>query len=443
MKRLVSILLIFVLIFSLAACSSNEPVEPAGNDDAENSQAKDNESDENQGKSFEGQTLNILSKRWEKVEERQFIVEEVISEFENEYGVDVELEIASDADIDKILETSFGANNLNHDLLIGFNGNMPRYVSNDWVVPVDDLKSEIDYTFLEAFDSTSKVDGKQYFLMFDSDVYLLIAHNNALEYLPDGLTKDDVEAGKITWEQYKDWAINIKNGEGTGKTTFPALPGKFFLYELGGMQLSYGSGYPDINSEGSKKAWSLLNEMVDAGALIDTNDNYWTISETMKTDEAWLSVFHMAHIGEVYNAAPADYVVAPAPTGPNGKGSIAGGHGFGILNGAENEELAREFVKWFMQDEILYKVSTGYSTVIPPIKEMIETLGNEPEDVIIRMGINTLEEGVVSYLPISDYTDWGLVKEVYDTTYTELKKDGMVSDEFLMKKQQELEALKK
>ena len=443
MKKLLALLLVFILVFSLVACGS-ETDEPETNDDANVEDTEDDtEDDAEEPVSFEGQTLRILSKRWEKVEERQFIVEEILSKFEEEYGVTVELEIASDADIDKILETSFGADNLNHDLLIGFNGNMPRYVENEWVLPLDELKSEIDYTFLEAFDSTSIVDGKQYFLMFDSDVYLLIAHNDALQYLPDGVTKESVEAGELTWEQYKEWALNIKTGEGKGKTTMPALPGKFFLYEVGGMQLSYGSSYPEIYSDGSKAAWELINEMIDGGALIETNDNYWTISETMKTDEAWLSVFHMAHVGEVYNAAPADYVVAPAPTGPNGKGSIAGGHGFGILNGAENEALAKEFIKWFMQDEILYTVSTGYSTVIPPIEEMIDTLGNDPEDTIIRMGIATLKEGVVSYLPISDFTDWGLVKEVYDTTYTELKKDGMVSDEFLMEKQAELDALRK
>lgn len=432
MKKLMLISLIFILTFSLAACGNSSSEAPATND---NTQGEVRE--------FEGQTLKILSKRWEKVEERQFIVEEIISEFEKEYGVKVELEVASDADIDKILETSYGANNLNHDVLIGFNGNMPRYIDNGWVIPIDDVKEELDYNFLEAFDSTTQKDGQQYFLMFDSDVYLLIADKESLKYLPDGLTQEDVENGNLTWEQYKDWSLNIKDGEGKGKTTMPALPGKFFLYEVGGMQLSYGSPYPDINSDASKEAWGLINEMVDGGALIATNDNYWTISETMKTDEAWLSVFHMAHVGEVYNGAPADYVVAPSPSGPEGKGSIAGGHGFGILNGAENEELAREFIKWFMQKDNLYKVSTGYSTVIPPIEEMLDMLGDDPEDVIIKMGLKSLEEGVVSYLPISDFTDWGLVKAVYDETYMELKKPGMVSDDYLQQKQDQLDALRK
>ena len=91
----------------------------------------------------------------------------------------------------------------------------------------DVVASWDDRNFSEAFIQNTNKDGRQYFLPVGADVYLLLANNNALPYLPDGADIDT-----ITWEQYADWANAIAEGEGEGKvciTGIPSNPGSICL----------------------------------------------------------------------------------------------------------------------------------------------------------------------------------------------------------------------
>ncbi len=160
--------------------------------------------------------------------------------------------------------------------------------------------------------------------------YLVIANQKALPYLPEGA---DVSA--ITWEQYKDWAIAIAEGEGTAKTALPALSVKSMVYQVGGMGLSYGGDFPEVNTDAAKMAWNLIGEMIAADAVVETSFNYGDPVDLMKSEEAWLSWHHMSPVGNVYSSAPAQFVIGPAPAGDKGNGSIAGAWCLGITAGTE------------------------------------------------------------------------------------------------------------
>jgi len=162
----------------------------------------------------------------------------------------------------------------------------------------------------------------------------------------------------------------------------------------------------------------------------------------MKSEEAWLSFYHMGPVGQIYASAPAQFTIAPAPAGPVGNGSIAGAWGMGITAGTEKLEAAQAFIEYMARPEVLYKVTQGIGGTIPPVQEVIEVLGTEPADVVVKMGLITLQSGIPHGVPGSDYTDWGAVKTVYDETFKKLWDDkGVVDDDFLTSQEMALEAL--
>jgi multiple sugar transport system substrate-binding protein len=412
MKKLLATILILSLVLTMAVgCSPSDEAE-------------------------ETKSLKVTSGLWSRPEEQQFIREEILPGFEEEFNVKVELEVIDN--IEKVMEAQKASDEWTTDVVMTHSGTMPLYIANEYVQPLDSVKDSLDITFMDAFESATTQDGKTYYLPISADVYLLIANQKALPYLPDG-----ADVTKLTWEEYKDWAINIADAEGA-KVSFPLMPIKASQYQVGGIGLSYGSEFPMINSPGMLSAWELLGEMVKNNAILETSFNYDNPVEQMKSEEAWLTFYHMVPVGDIYSSAPAKYVVAAAPAGPNGNGSIAGAWGVGITAGTNNKDVAEDFIKYLARPEVLYEVAAGTGGFIPPVNEVIAQLGEEPKDIIMKKGLDTLENGVVSGVPASEYTDWGAVKSVFDTVFQEMwDNDGELAKAFLDEQQKELEKLEK
>lgn len=445
MKKLLSMLLILVLVGAMfTACAQEEAEEePMATEEEMVEPAKETEKPATEPVAepepeMKVDKIKITSGLWSRPEEQQYIREEILPGFTDATGIEVELEVLAGADIEKLLTAQRDSGQWDSDIIMTHSGDMPKYIENDFARPMDDLISGLGITVLGAFNESTKMNGSTYYIPISADVYLLIANNKALPYLPAGA---DVEA--ITWEQYKDWALAIAEVEGP-KVTFPAQPIKSIQYQLGGISLSYGGGFPEINSDGMKAAWDLVGELMAAGAIVETSFNYGDPIELMKSEEAWLSFYHMVPVGDIYGSAPAKYTVAAAPSGPVGNGTIAGAWGIGITSGTEKVEAAEEFIRFLTNPDILYKIAAGTGGFIPPVEEVIAELGNEPKDLIMKKGLDTLNNGIPSGVPGSLYTDFGAVKSVFDTVYKSMwDNGGTYTDAFLDEQQAALEALHK
>jgi len=243
-------------------------------------------------------------------------------------------------------------------------------------------------------------------------VYLLLANNNALPYLPDGA---DVDA--ITWEQYAQWAVNIAEGEGEGKVCITGIPMKSWIYMFGGTGLSYGAGFPDANSEAAAQAWKIWETIGKAGGFVPSVLNIDSCVDPMMREESWLTVFHNARAGQVYSSNETQFTLAPAPTGPTGIGTIAGVSGYAIMVGAPNYDLAVDFLEYLTRPEIQVKIAKGTGGFIPPVQEALEYMGNEAVDEVMSKAILVLENGIASGVPAYLYQDWGAVKECFDDVF--------------------------
>lgn len=381
-------------------------------------------------------TLVVSSRLYSPASEQKFLYDEVFPEFEKENNVVVKFEILDDTVLLKRAKLQAETGRVTVDVVIAHNGVMDQWISNNYVeeLPVSDWKGR---TFSAAFMDSITSGGKTYFAPVGGDVYLLLANNKAMKYLPAGADVQD-----ITWEQYINWAVAIAEGEGEGKTAVTGVPMKSLVYMYGGLFLSYGGEFPVINSPGALEGWKLLTKMHKAySPTVMTYDN---VTAPMKSGETWLTVAHMARTGEAYRSNPSNYVLAPAPKGPMGIGSIAGVSGFGVPVGAENKDLALKFIEFMTRPEIAVKVARGTGGFLPPIDEAIAVLGNSPVDEVIKKGIIVLQTGVVSGVPGSAYTSWNAVKQVYDDVFAEMILGTGVYDKALIDAAQaKLEALKK
>ena len=358
-------------------------------------------------------TLVFSSRLFSPPREQEFFINEIIKPFEEEHGVTVNFQIIDDQTLLDRAAVQQGTDHVTTDIVVAHNSRMPEWIEAGWVEDLTDVVAGWDdRTFSEAFVQDTNKDGSQYFLPVGADVYLLLANNKALPYLPDG-----VELDTITWEQYAAWAVAVAEGEGEGKVCITGIPSKSWIYMFGGTALSYGAGFPDASSEGAMEAWKVWETIGKAEGFVPTVMNIDSCVDPMMREESWLTVFHNARAGQVFASNETQFTLAPAPTGPVGTGSIAGVSGYAVMKGSENYDLAIDFLEYLTRPEIQVKLAKGTGGFIPPVQEAIDYLGDEAIDEVINKAVLVLENGVVSGVPGGNYQDWGAVKACFDDVF--------------------------
>jgi multiple sugar transport system substrate-binding protein len=366
-------------------------------------------------------TLVFTSRLFSPPREQEYFINEIIKPFEEENGATVNFQILDDdSQFDRaVIQAETG--HVTTDIIAAHNGKMPDWLDAGYVEDLTSLvESWTDRHFSPAFESDTNRDGKQYFLPVGADVYLLLANNKAMPYFPDGA---DINA--MTWDDYADWAVAIADGEGEGKVCITGIPMNSWVYQFGGSALSYGAGFPDVNSPEAAQAWAIWERIGKANGFVPSVLNVSTCVDPMLREESWLTVFHNARAGQVYDSNPTQFTLAPAPSGPAGIGSIAGVSGYAILKDAPNYDLAVKFLEYLTRPDIQVKIAKGTGGFIPPVLEAQQYLGDEAIDEVINQAVMVLENGVVSGVPGYLYQDWGKVKECFDDIFAETILEGL------------------
>lgn len=437
-KKCMALLLTAVMTAgSLAGCGSMEETkmaektkEPAGTESGSTTTAE-----------VQDGSIKILFGGTVPTNEKEYLSSSFVNGFEEATGIEVEVDFLAQADAIKKIQTEQDTDNVVADILFVDTANMAPYINGGWVEDITEVVEASGSTYTTMFDESTNKDGVRYFVPTSFDVYVTIANIKALDYLPEELTREDVEAG-ITWEQFAQWANAIAAGEGEGKTIYPAsMEGSQLLYPMAGMSLAYGGGFPDFTSQGFKDAMAVLASMAQGDAFYSEQAQYNKPTEPIDKGDVWLSYTHMGNAGLSYNAAPNNYVIGAAPAGSQGAGSTAGAWCFGIQKGSANIEAAKEFIRYIADPEVNYNYCTNMGGVLSPIEEVGDIL--ESSDVIMRAGNEMLKTTKISGVPSTEYTDWNAVKFLYNDVFNEiLNTKAVPSDEFLTGIQEKLEALK-
>lgn len=388
-----------------------------------------------------GNVLKVTYSGTPEIHEKQYLMDSFFKKFEEDNNCKVEVDFVAQADAIKKIQSEQDSKNYITDIIYADTANMAPYVNGGWMQDITALADSTGSTYTKMFDNSTNKGGVRYFVPMSFDVYITCANKKALDYLPDGLTEDDVVSG-ITWEQYADWAVAIAAGEGEGKTMMPAnLTGSQLLYPMGGMSLAYGGGFPELTSDGFKDALGIMAKIAAGDGFYAEQDQYTAPTDPLNSGDVWLTFAHMAPVGASYNAAPNNYVIGAAPKGSKGAGSTSGAWCYGIAQSAPNQELAEKFINYVADPEVNYEFCSNYGGSLSPVEEVGDIL--ESGDVVMRAGIEMLETTIVTGVPASEYSDWNAVKLLYGDVFNDVIKNKAVpADDVLAEAQSKLESLK-
>ena len=121
-----------------------------------------------------------------------------------------------------------------------------------------------------------------------------------------------------------------------------------------------------------------------------------------------------------------------------------GVQGFAIPVGSPNKEMAIKLIGYMTRPDIMLKLARGAGGWIPPVSEAVKSLGATAEDEVIKMAIDVMDNGKLSFIPPS-YTsggNWGQIKQVYDDIARKFLASGMVDTAYLKEMQTRIEAYK-
>ena len=442
-KKLAALGLAVITTASMAGCSS-KPAETKAPETTAAAGAESTEAPATEAAKKEAGGSNVLKVTYSgtpEIHEKQYLMDTFFKNFEEENNCTVEVDFVAQADAVKKIQSEQEGKNYITDIIYADTANMAPYVNGGWMQDITELVNSTGSTYTQMFDNTTNKDGVRYFAPFTFDVYVTCANKKALDYLPDGLTEEDVVSG-ITWEQYADWAVAIAAGEGEGKTMMPAnLTSSQLLYPMGGMSLAYGGGFPEFTSDGFKEALGIIAKIAAGNGFYAEQDQYTAPTDPLNSGDVWLTFAHMAPVGTSYNAAPNNYVIGAAPKGSKGAGSTSGAWCSGIAQGAPNQELAAKFINYIADPEVNYEFCSNYGGSLSPIEEVGDIL--ESSDVVMRAGIEMLKTTIVTGVPAAEYSDWNAVKLLYGDIFNDvLKNKAVPGDDYLAEEQSKLEALK-
>ncbi|MCL1814292.1 MAG: extracellular solute-binding protein [Treponema sp.] len=392
-----------------------------------------------QGNPVYSKELNVVYSGTPQPHEKEFIIEVFIKNFENKYKVKVNIEFISQTECIKKIQNEQNSKNFESDVIFVDTANMAPYVNGRWMI---DLSSMVyaGSTFTAMYDGITRKGGEYFFVPACFDIYVLAAKVDALKYLPAELAKEDVLNG-ITWEAYAQWAVNIAQGEGVGKTMMPANDqGSQLVYPMAGMGMAYGGGFPDFTSAGFKNALGIIAAMAEGNAFYPKQDQYTAPTKPMQNGEVWLTFAHISPIGIAYVDERNHWLIGPAPKGIRGSGSTSGAWCWGVQKGAPHEDLAALWIEYVTTPHVNYQMCSQLS-FLSPIKEIAPLLGTD--DAVMAAGNKMLTNTVISSVPSTQYKNWDAVKLLYHDVFNQTVNAKQIpSDAFLRDLETKCQALR-
>jgi multiple sugar transport system substrate-binding protein len=178
--------------------------------------------------------------------------------------------------------------------------------------------------------------------------YVLTINKKALQWLPSGA---DVQ--KLTYDQLLSWATAGRQGNG-GKPIF-GLPGGvkglYHRFFQGFLLPSFTGGQiTTFRSAQAVTAWEYMKDLWAQSARASTT--YDAIQEPLQRGEILVGFDHIARSVGAPADKPDDWLMVPAPSGPEGLGYMLVLCGLGVPKGAPEEAKAKEVIKALTTPEV-------------------------------------------------------------------------------------------
>ncbi len=310
-----------------------------------------------------------------------------------------------------------------NDVIGALHGTFPTLVTNDLVFDLTDLLAEIEaeYDVNDDFVTLGKMgtEDYQYYVPWMQATYTMAAHQDALQYLPEGA---DINA--LTWEQLAAWAKNMYDATGEAKLGFP-VAGLFHRFLEGYAWPSFTGGV--VTQFKSQAAVDMLVFFRDQmwPYVNPESINYDFMNEPLLSGEVLVAFDHVARLKPAFDTAPANFVAFPAPAGPAGRGYMPVVVGLGIPFTSPNPDAAEEFIHFLLSPETQSQIlaELGFYPVISEVD-----MTNLPEGVAIQaaavLAQQNAEDAIPSLLPVGLGDRGGEINQIFRDAFTRVVVDG-------------------
>lgn len=310
-----------------------------------------------------------------------------------------------------------------NDVVGALHGTFPTLVTNDLMFDLTDLLAEIEaeYDVNDDFVTLGKMgtEDYQYYIPWMQATYTMAAHQDALQYLPEGA---DINA--LTWEQLAAWAKNMYDATGEAKLGFP-VAGLFHRFLEGYAWPSFTGGM--VTQFKSQAAVDMLVFFRDQlwPYVNPESINYDFMNEPLLSGEVLVAFDHVARLKPAFDAEPENFVAFPAPAGPAGRGYMPVVVGLGIPFTSPNPDAAEEFIRFLLSSETQSQIlaELGFYPVISEVD-----MTNLPEGVAIQaaavLAQQNSEDAIPSLLPVGLGDRGGEINQIFRDAFTRVVVDG-------------------
>ena len=309
------------------------------------------------------------------------------------------------------------------DLVGALHGTYPPLAREDSMMNLIDLVDDLssDREFAEAFLETGLLGSEDtlYYVPWMQATYIMAAHTQAMEYLPDGA---DINA--LTWEQLGQWCQNLLDGTGGPKCGLPHA-GLFQRFLEGYMWPSFTGGM--VTNFKSAEAAAMMEWLRDSlwPTIHPQSISYEFMQEPLLAGEVWVAFDHTARLIEAFNTEPENFVAFPAPSGPAGLGFMPVIVGLGIPNDAANPDGAMALIDYLTQPETQSSVlrDLGFFPVVSGVD-----FSNLPAGVALEAGAveaqATAANALPALLPVGLGERGGEINQIFRNAFDRIVLNG-------------------
>lgn len=284
---------------------------------------------------------------------------------------------------------------------------------------VDDLSA--DRTIQQAFLNTGLLgsDDFLYYVPWTQATYIMAAHVDALEYLPEG-----VDINALTYEQLGEWCQNILDAMGQPMCGLPHA-GLFHRFLQGYLWPSFTGGM--VSQFNSAEAASMMEWARDSlwPTIHPESINYEFMQEPLLSGDVLVAFDHTARLLEAFNTEPENFVAFPAPAGTAGRGFMPVIVGLGIPANAPNPEGAAALIEYLTRPDVQAAVLRDLGFF--PIVDDVDT-SDLPEGVAIELEAvadqSNSADAIPALLPVGLGERGGEINQIFRNAFDRIVLNG-------------------
>jgi len=309
------------------------------------------------------------------------------------------------------------------DLVGSLHGTFPVLQQEDLLFELTDLLAEIEaeYELPAAFVELGKLGTAdyQYYIPWMQATYIMAAHVDALQYLPEGA---DINA--LTWEQLAAWAKNMYDATGEAQLGLP-VAGLFHRFLQGYLYPSFTGGMvTGFKNADAAAMWEWFK--TDLWPYVHPQSiTYEFMQEPLLAGEVLVAFDHTARLINAFNEKPEEFVGFPAPTGPAGLGFMPVVVGLGIPYTAPNPDGAEALLKYLLLPETQARVlqDLAFFPVVSGVDTTNLSAGVAIEAAAVAAQANS-PDALPALLPVGLGTRGGEINEIFRNVFTRIVLNG-------------------